>query len=99
MAASIDDRVFWHSTPAELRLLLDATAERDERDERRATLRAGLITSAVLNVHRARGQPAVLPSDFLAKKTTVISTESMRDALVEWARAHNAAQRAKGIVQ
>ncbi len=51
-------------TPADVVLAIDAHEQR----ERAAYLRAGLITSAILNVNRRTGQRPAKPEDFVPSR-------------------------------
>lgn len=97
MAAGVPDELYWRSTPVEVGALLDAMDERESRQERAAILRAGLVASAVYNVHRKKGKPAVKPQDFIRKqhKVQVVKPSELRAKLAAFADAHNARERAK----
>lgn len=66
MASGVPDELYWRSTPLEVGALLDQIVDLESRRERAAALRAGLVASAVYNVHRRKGAKALKPSDFVA---------------------------------
>lgn len=91
MAAGVPDDLYWRSTPAEVGALLDEIVERESRQERAASLRAGLVTSAIYNVNRKRGTAAYKPSDFVAKagKDRVLSPSDLAKAFDAFTEDHN----------
>ena len=92
VAAGIPDDLYWQCTPPERQALLEALAQREERRERSATLRAGLVAAAVYNVHRKKGAKAIKPQDFVRqeKKTEIVSPEEFARRMSAWADSHNA---------
>ena len=89
VAAGVPDELYWQCTPPEIEALLTALADRDEQQERSAVLRAGLVASAVYNVHRKKGSKALRPEDFLRKKRKILSPEEFADVMSTWADTHN----------
>lgn len=80
--------MFWRSTLEEV----SAVFEQDDEKERAAILRAGLITSAILNVHRAQGASLVRPSDFLPDtEEDWMSPEEAETFMDQWAGRQNGA--------
>jgi hypothetical protein len=60
---------------------------RDDARERAATLRAGLVASAVYNVHRRKGAPAIKPTDFLessARPIHYVEPAELRQIVRGW---------------
>jgi hypothetical protein len=62
--------------------------DRESRRERAAVLRAGLVASAVYNVHRGKNQKAVQPRDFLRDDTKrsvqILPPEQMVSTMDKW---------------
>lgn len=69
--------------------VLRVKAERERQRERQAALRAGLVASAIYNVHRKRGQRALRPSDFVRGERKYMTVEEARRYMDAWAREHN----------
>lgn len=71
--AGIPDALFWNLTPFELAAVLDRVKEQ----EKRATLRAGLVAATIVNVNLKKGARLVQPSDFIVEP---IREEDFMDA-------------------
>jgi hypothetical protein len=79
----LDQNIFWHSTPYEIRLVIKAITENRRADNEAAILRAGIVASAVYNVHRKKGAKAIEPKDFLPQKP--LTPEEQRQRMLAWA--------------
>lgn len=64
IAAGVPDELFWRCTIEDLGLLLRAIHEREAAIQHAANMRAGLVASVLVNIHRKRGAPTVKPQDF-----------------------------------
>lgn len=62
---------FWELTPADVMIAIEA----HERRERGAYWRAGLITAALINVHRDKGSRPAKPEDFVPRRQRQIRHE------------------------
>lgn len=78
-------------TPMDFRELLNVKREAQERDERAADLRAGVVVSAVVSAWGGKG---ARPSDFFPslrpKEPEGQDSNALRALFVGWAKAHNA---------
>jgi hypothetical protein len=67
--------------------------DRESRRERAAVLRAGLVASAVYNVHRGKNQRPIHPNDFLRDETKqsvrILPPEQMVSTMDQWMRQVN----------
>jgi len=61
----------------------------EARRERSAALRAGLVASAIYNVHRKKGARTLKPTDFIRTEPKTLSPQAMREELIAWARDIN----------
>lgn len=64
--------------------------ERTEARERAATLRAGLVASAIYNVHRKKGTRPFAPEDFVKTPVQYVDGEELRDIVHSWLRKGSA---------
>lgn len=76
--------------------MLEATTERRETQERQAARRAGLVASAVYNVHRKKGKRPLGPDDFVGtgEEPVITDRKKGREALLAWARSINQGKKA-----
>lgn len=92
VAEGFDEDLFWKSTAAELSEVLDRVTERREQEERQAARRAGLVASAIYNVHRKKGKRPLGPDDFVEGGQGRMSPEEFRQRMHAWATTVNDAQ-------
>lgn len=81
IAAGVEDTLFWRSTPCEVRALIDALIDREQAVNNADNIRAGLITSAVYNVHRKKGAKSLKPKDFFREQKKPKGPRAMMDVM------------------
>lgn len=87
VASGMPHEVFWDLTEREIEAALRCRTDRD----RAANLRAGLVASAIYNVHRKKGSRVVKPSDFLKQPARYMSPKEAATFMDRWARGVNRA--------
>ena len=91
VASGIPDELFWKLTPVEVGALMDDLVDIESRREKNAALRAGLVASAVYNVHRPKNMKALKASDFVKEeKKAELTAKQERDWWYAWAQDQNA---------
>lgn len=85
VAEGVPDEVFWSSRLSEVRELVDAIREREDRLQENANLRAGLVAATMVNMWSKKGARTVQPQDFFRRREP-ISAERFRENMLTWAR-------------
>lgn len=69
---------------------MEAIQKRQRFEREDSYMRAGIVASATINVHRRRGTRAVRPDDFVPKAPREVSRDQFKALLSGWAQQNNA---------
>lgn len=87
------DRVFWSSTPAEVRIVVDAANERrhslEEARAKAASYRTAFIAAEIKNQWVKKGRRPYRPEDFLPRPKRRWTPEEMIAHMRGWASGVN----------